>query len=169
MTKHYTTKKSLTAMMMPREMFPETLPDEILEVLPKIEVLLEYGHVKSAVEEIISWVSNTPEGMAYEYQDKTTGSTDTLYHNWTTWALFFNELHSLIKYDDKIQIKMKAFITRNLKDPETIYKKSALTYLSFIVEGDEDWIGSPLMQPNLSETSMHDLAQRKLDAMLTIQ
>ena len=159
-------KKTITQMCMPKELFPTALPDEMDEVLIKIEVLLEYGHIKSVFEEIIQWAYNTPEGLAYEYSKD---ESDKLYHEWTTWALFFRLIRDKIAFDEERIAHMRAFITRNLRDSATMYSRTALVYVGLILDGDPAWIGTELMTPGLSGDHIQRLVSTEMNDMFDLQ
>jgi len=129
---HSMTKRNLFEIFhsQKRDMFPANLPDEMEETLTKIEVLLEYGHIKDCFEELLDWVDDTPKGSAYE---EIGSKADELYRNWTTYALFNREVLGRIDFDNHVP-KMKAFITRQLDDPETRYERINLLLIRMILD-----------------------------------
>lgn len=159
-------KKIMRQMLTPMDMFPNELPSEMDEVLIKIEVLCEYGHVRSAFEEIAQWIHNTPEGTAYEYSNS---GSDESYHKWTTWALFNRLVREKIVYDEPRLTQMKAFITCNLRDKNTLYTKTALLYIMLVLDNDPAWTGSELMTPGLSDARIDHLVTIEMEDRYTLQ
>ncbi len=141
------------------DMFPSELPEDMKEALIKIEVLLEYGHIKSCYEEMAYWIYDTPKGSAYN--DTADDLESDLYKKWTTWALFNREVLELVQYDNHVP-QMKAFITRQLGDPETSFSNMNLLMTQLILNKEEHMIGDELMYPNMSQASIEALVKKRM-------
>ncbi len=147
--------------MSKEDMFPEELPEELKEELIKIEVLLEYGHIKSALECMVNSINDSPAGMAYHR--RICDLDDDRWVLQSTWMCFNRRVLELVNWDDKRMPQMKSCITRELnKGDDGDYKETALYYVLFVLKGDNEWIGELYMDPTVSDKEVSQSYMQEL-------
>jgi hypothetical protein len=136
-------RENIPGFVAERECYPVSLPPGMEDTLIGIEALLIYGHVKHALDHALECLHDSPNGMA----------SDSSYEA-NTFKLFNLKVHKAFKGQSEYAIKL---LRKMIADKEAEWTRLAIFSLLSVIEGSEEYVGSPWMDPSIDPDKALDL------------
>jgi hypothetical protein len=136
-------KENIPGFVAERECYPESLPPSMEETLIGVEALLIYGHVRHAMDYTLEYLHDSPNGMTANHT-----------YNINTFKLFNLKVHELFHGQSEYAIKL---LKKMMADEDAEWTNLAIFSLLSVIEGEEEYIGSPWMDPNMDSDDAMDL------------